>query len=247
MFKPSVPVIDGHAVLGRRHDARVSFDTPEDLIAVMDRNGIDRAVVYHRYAVEYDTVAGNAQLMDSIGDYPRLIPQWIANMASDEIGRFRQDVRIRSVRVCPKNHQYPFVPYVAGPWLEWLRDAGLALWVSADEIDSRDLYQTASAFPSVRFVLSAVHYGHFAFVWPLCAALSNLYIELSRLDIMDGARMFADRAGVHRLTFGSFYPELDPGPYLYYLHRCGFDREALKAICHDNLVGLLGADGGVAP
>ncbi|MBM3262786.1 MAG: amidohydrolase family protein [candidate division Zixibacteria bacterium] len=242
MFKPSVPVIDGHAVLGRRHDRRVAFDTPGDLIAVMDRNGIERALVYHRYAVEYDTQAGNAELESLVSGYPRLIAQRIVNMASDDRARFYQSGS-RSLRVFPKSHLYPFVPWVVGPWMDWIRETGKSLWVSVDEVDPRDLYETAHTFPTVPFVLSAVHYGHFAFVWPLIAALPNLYIELSRLDIMVGVRMFVKRIGPGRLLFGSFYPELDPGPYLFYLHRTGLDDDALRAICRDTVLTLVEDDG----
>ena len=242
MFQPSVPVFDGHAALGRQHDARVSEDTPDGLLRVMARTGIERALVYHRYAVEYDTSLGNRQILEAVAGDEALVPQFISNMSSDSLEDFSQGVRanrIRSIRICPKRHMYPFTAWVAGDWLEWMVSERIGLWVSMDEVEVRDLYDTLKDFPSLRVVLSGVHYAHFAGIWPLVRVLPNTFVELSRLDIMDGVTLFVNRIGHERLIFGSHFPDLDPEPYLFYIHRCRLEDTALQAICHDNLMTLL--------
>lgn len=243
MFQPTVPVFDGHAALGRRHDQRVTEDTPDGLLRTMANAGISQALVYHRYAVEYDTALGNRLLLECIEKRPALVPQFVVNMPSDPLPEFIRRTRavgVRSLRVCPKRHLYPFTRWVAGEWLDWMASDGIGLWLPLDEVDVRDVYDTVSAYPSLRVVLSGVHYSHFAALWPLVRALPNTFVELSRFDIMEGVNLLINRIGHERLIFGSHFPDLDPAPYLFYLHRCALDETMLRAICHDNLAGLLG-------
>lgn len=239
MFKPEVAVFDGHAVLGRGLDERVEINHPVELLDIMDRTGIEQALVYHRNAVTRDTVTGNEQMMALVEGHARLTPQHIVNMALDDQNKFSRDNTITSVRVFPKSHHYPFTLPVVEKWLAWLQESGIALWISADEIEVHDLYQTAKAYPEVNLVLSGMDYTHFASIWSLIPRMPNLYIELSRLETMNGVQMMVERAGAPRLIFGSYFPDFDPAAYLSYLHQCQLPDDELKSICHGNLARLL--------
>jgi predicted TIM-barrel fold metal-dependent hydrolase len=76
-------------------------------------------------------------------------------------------------------------------------------------------------------------------VWPLVRALDNIHVDLSRFDIPHGVQRLIGRIGVERLLYGSDFPEVDPEPYLHYLHRSELDPAQLAAICHGNLSRLL--------
>jgi len=242
-FRPTVPVFDGHAALGRRHDRRVRYESAEQVLEAMDRSGIDRALVYAHYAATFDTRRGNDLLREIVDGKDRLVPQFVANLAAEfSQEAFMESVSaagVRSLRVHPKDHLYPFVPWVLAPWAEWLIERRLALWLPIDQADPRDIHATAQAFPSLRIVLLGVHYSHHAVVRPLVRSCANLRVELSRYDVPNGAEQMVDLAGPHRVLFGSHYPDLDPAPYLFYLHRCGFSEDVLRAICADNLERLL--------
>jgi len=243
MFKPDVPVFDGNAALGRRHDQRVRSDSREGVIAAMDRAGIGRALVHTPYAVTYDTQAGNRHLLDLIGGEARLAPQFVVNFTADAVEAFAKNVEgagVRSLRAFPKTHLYPLTPWAVGEWGDWMAGAGVGLWASANEVEPRDLYDVASAWGGLRVVLTDVHYVHHAVLQPLLRGLPNLYVDLSRYDVPNAVERLVARMGPDRLLYGSAFPDLDPAPYLFYLHRCGFDRGTLQAICHDNLVRLLG-------
>ena len=60
-FRPEVPAFDANAALGRRHDRRVSKDSAAELLAEMDRAGVQRALVYAPHAAAYDSTEGNAR------------------------------------------------------------------------------------------------------------------------------------------------------------------------------------------
>lgn len=245
MFQPDVPVFDCNAALGRRHNIRVQYDRPEDLLRVMDEAGISRALVYNPYGMVFGTMEANRYLLEDVAGESRLVPQFVVSFATDELDEVAEAVRgagVRSLRVFPKSHFYPLVHWIAAPWLEWMEEQGLSLWVPMGgnpEVDIRDLYDTAKRYPRVPVVLAASHYTNYAIVWPLLKVLDNIYFDVSRFDLVNGIGRLKSLIGLDRILFGSGFPEVDPEPYLYYLHHCGLKTAELKAICHDNLTKLL--------
>jgi uncharacterized protein len=239
MFKPEVTVFDGHAVLGRSLDESMDIKTPVELLEIMDRTGIERALVYHRNAVMYNTLVGNDEMMALVDGHARLTPQHIFNMSIDPLDKISQNDTITSVRVFPKSHHYPITLPVVGKWLVWLQKAGIALWISAEEIEVRDLYQMAKSYPDINLVLSNMDYNHFASIWSLLPRIPNLHMELSRQETLNGVQMMVERAGARRLIFGSYFPDFDPAAYLSYLHQCRLPDDELQSICHGNLTRLL--------
>ena len=109
----------------------------------------------------------------------------------------------------------------------------------SQEVDIRDLYDTARRYPKVPIVLAGTHYSNYPEVWPLMKALENIYMDLSRFDLPNGVERLIKHVGADRLLFGSDFPEVDPAAYLFYLHHCGLDQETLSNICDGNLERLL--------
>jgi predicted TIM-barrel fold metal-dependent hydrolase len=245
MFRPSTTVYDCNVALGRRHDRLVAYDRREDLKRIMSEAGISKALVYNPYGAHFGTTEGNRFLLEEIGGDPNLIPQFVVNLATDDLDEVRDLVaqsRVRSLRVFPATQHYPLVHWIADPWLEWMAGAGMSLWISMGhrpEVDGRDLYDTARRHPGVPFVLAGSHYANYPVVWPLVRALDNIHFDLSRFDIPHGIQRMIGRIGVGRLLYGSDFPEVDPEPYLHYLHRAELDQAELDAICHGNLARLL--------
>lgn len=249
MFRPETVVLDSNAALGRRHNQRVPGGTRDDLLRSMAEAGISKAVVYHPYTEVWGTMEGNRLLLEEIAGDDRLIPQFVVDFATDdldEVSSHAREAGVRALRVFPNTHRYPFVHWIADPWLDWMAAQGLPLWIRMGhklEVDARDLYATATRHPNVPMVLAASHYSNYAVVWPLLRVVKNLYFDLSRFDIPNGVERLVRHIGVDRLLYGSDYPEVDPEPYLFYLHRCGLRREELRAICSENLSRLLHLEG----
>lgn len=244
-FQPSVPVFDANVALGRRHDKRVSSDTTEGALEVMDKAGVGRALVYHQHAVNFDGHEGNQILLDMIQGEPRLVPQFACNPTFDNLHTFAEEVaemNVRSVRMNPTPHRYSFRDWVVGPWLEWLTSEGIPLSLDAMDFEPTDLYDTLKKFPDVTILLNEIHYSHVSWTLPLLKNLPNVHIEISRLLIPDGIERAINSAGSDRVLFGSRFPASQMAPQLYNLYRCGLSESALKSICADNLVRLLGVN-----
>ena len=250
-FEPSVPVFDANVALGRRHDRVVSEDTAAGTLKEMDRLGVERALVYAPHAASFDTTAGNKALLETIGGEPRLVPQFVANPAYDDLNSFAAGVRdagVRSIRMFPALHYYPFRDWILGPWLEWLAVEQLPVWLPTgyddsvfppQRFDPNEVYDTLRANPNISAVLTEVEYKQFSWAIPLLRSLPNMCVELSRWFIIDGIPRLLDAVGDQRILYGSRFPEGAMGPQLYNLHNHGLSEDTLGRICSGNLERLL--------
>ena len=244
-FKSSVPTFDACVALGRRFDRYVREDTVEGTLDVMDKAGVEKALVYSPHSIDFDAEEGNALLMEQIQGQPRLVPQFAVNPSYDDMEAFGatlHELSVRSVRMAPEKHRYPFRDWVVGTWMEWLASEKLPLWLDAMQLDPVDLHDTAKSFPDTQIVMSEVHYSHVGWAAPMLKSLPNLSIEMSRFLIPDGVNTLIDAVGADRVMFGSRFPDSPMAPMLYSLHRSGLSEEQLRAICSGNLERLLAAD-----
>ncbi len=244
-FKPSVPVFDANVALGRRHDRRVRVDTVEGTLEAMGRAGIGRALVYAPHAVAFDGREGNQVLLETIQGEPSLVPQYVCSPATDDLDSFAALVMehgVRSIRMAPNVHGYPFRDWVVKPWLEWLAAENLTLWMLVDQVDPAELHDVARDHPEVNIVLSEVHYSHVTWVIPLLHSLPNVRVEISRFVIAGGVSRLIEAIGAERILFGSRFPDSPMAPQLYNLHRSGLSEASLAAICSGNLERLLGME-----
>ena len=253
-FQPTVPVFDANVALGRRHDRRVTSDTAEGALTAMGRAGVGRAVAYAPHAAAYDPQEGNAMLLELIGDNDNLVPQFACNPTWDDLDEFAAQIKqtgVRSIRMFPAVHNYPFRDWVVGPWLEWAEAEGIPVWIphsydlrgQSMVIDPEAVHDTLESHPGVNAVLSEVGYQDEAWAVPLLRSLPNLHVEISRMINTDEISRVTGLLGEERVLFGSRFPDAPILPQLYWLHRCGFDESTLTAICAGNLERLLSLDG----
>ena len=241
-FKPSVPVFDANVALGRHFNRPVRVDTVQGTLKAMKQAGVGRALVYSPHAADFDSRDGNQLLVESIRGNPSLVPQFACNPPFDELESFAAEVGehgVRSTRIFPGPHNYPFRDWIVRPWLEWLASRRMLLSIAATDIDPSEMYDTLKDHPDVNVVLCLVHYGHMAWARPLLSSLPNLYVEISHYVSTDGIAQLLQAVGHERVLYGSGFPDFAMPPQLYNLHHCGLSDSVLEAICGGNLQRLL--------
>ncbi len=241
-FKPSVPVFDACVALGRRHDRLVREDSVAGTIDVMDKAGVGRALVYSPHAVAFDAKEGNQLLMDMIRGEARLVPQFAVNPTFDDLDAFTaelHELNVRSIRISPELHRYPFRDWIVKPWLDRMAAERIPIWIAATDFDPVDLHDTLKEHPDVSIVLSEVHYIHVPWLYSLLRSLPNVRVEISRFVIAGGVAKLMDTVDSSRILFGSRFPDSPMAPQLYSLHRNGLSDADLAAICAGNLERLL--------
>ena len=169
-------------------------------------------------------------------------PRSVCNASFDDPASFANDVKergVRSVRMFPVLHQYPFQEWVVGPWLDWLSAERVPLWIPAEQVEPSMLHDVMKERRDLSLVLSEVHYRHVSWALPLLRSLPNASIEISRFYIADLIPRLIDAVGDQRILYGSRFPDSPMAPHLYNLHRSDLSEASLTSICSGNLDRLL--------
>ena len=170
-------------------------------------------------------------------------PQYVCNASFDDLDKFAANVEdkgIRSIRMLPSLHLYPFQDWVVAGWLDWLSKENIPLWMPAEYCNPSELHDVLKKTPGVSVVLSEVHYSQIPWALPLLRSLPNICIEISRLYIADVIDRLINVVGDQRILLGSRFPDSPISPHLYNLSRCGLNESSLRSICSGNLERLLG-------
>src|SRR5688572_19530819 len=105
-------IIDVNACVGHYPFRQLRFNTAEKLIGLMDRNGIDRAVVSSLHAVFYrDAHRGNEELIEQIAPYgSRLIPIGTVNPKyvgwERDLAELVEQRKMKAITLVPEHHGY---------------------------------------------------------------------------------------------------------------------------------------------
>ena len=242
-FHPTVPVFDANIGIGHRHDRVAPFADADELLVQMQRQGVDRALIYHVQGEAISAVDGNRVLADWAGDCDNFALQWMANANRDcleQLQSLQREGQIHSVRLHSTSaSSLSFTDWIYGELLAWLAESDIPLWISLADTPADEIFNTLSQYPSLRTVIVGAHYMHAMAVKPLLRQLPNVHLELSRYEKLRGIEELRDEFGAERLLYGSYYPRYAMGPILYYLHTADLDADELAAVCAGNLERIL--------
>jgi predicted TIM-barrel fold metal-dependent hydrolase len=246
-FKARVPVFDANVRVGDRRDEPSPARNREQLLAEMDRHGVDRALIYHAQTELLSPLDGNGFLEDWLGEDGRLHPQWSLGPTADSLAQIKTlhaQGRVRSIRLHDARQAgLPFRPWAYDEALSWLSETNIPLWILLPDADADDLMTTLQAYPKLVTVLVGAHYSHHLWIRPFLKHLPNTYIELSRYEPLGQFEALRDEFGAERLVYGSWYSRYAMGPILFYLHQTDFTESELKLVCGGNLERILQGEG----
>jgi predicted TIM-barrel fold metal-dependent hydrolase len=237
--------------------------TTEDLIAAMDRDGVDFSVIVnygwstHRLCVET-----NDYILESAARYPRRLAGLcaVASYAGREsLAEIERCARggARGVGELRPDAQSPdFTSKEAmSPFVETLRRHGLLLLVHASEpvghaypgkgaATPGRLYPFIAAFPDLPVVCA--HWGgglpFYALIPEVRQALENVYFDTAASPFLYRPEIYAAVAGLvggDRVLFGSDYPVMSASRILNEIEASGLDAEMREEILAGNARRLL--------
>ncbi|MFT5193377.1 MAG: putative TIM-barrel fold metal-dependent hydrolase [Cellvibrionaceae bacterium] len=252
-FKAKVPVFDANVRVGDRRDEVAPSRNRADLLAEMDRHGVDKALIYHAQGELLSPVDGNRFLEEWLSEGSlsnkddRLEAQWMMMPTAESLNQIKAlhtAGRARAVRLHnSRSAGLPFRSWAYDEMLSWLSDAGIPLWIPLPESDADELMDTLQRYPKLVTVLVGAHYSHYMWVRPMLQALPNSYLELSRFEPMNQFEALSQDVGADRLLYGSWYSNYAMGPILFYTHHCGWNDEQLALVCAGNLERILAGGG----
>jgi len=222
----------------------------KDLLAAMDRSGIERALVWHVVQRDYAVPTGNRLLAEAIADHrDRLVGCWGVMPeqtgelpAADDLCEQMAEANVRALRAFPDRNRYLLRAESCGPLLDVMVERRIPLILAAQNADQwRTAYDLLAQYPQLVCVLSDMHvWGTDRWFRPLVEAYRHVYVELSEYILDGGIEAFVESYGADRLLFGTGFPKWDHGGVMLMLRHAEVVPGDRQAIAAGNLERILG-------
>lgn len=222
------------------------FGDMEELAAVMERSGIDDALVYHALGKEYSPATGNQLILDDVRGYPNMHPCWCVLPPYTgeipppwELVDLMRTEGVRAVRIFPKTHNWSLAEWSAGELLDALEKHAIPLFIDFAETSCDQVHALCEKHPRLPVVLTGTPFRLSRLVYALLARTTNLHIELSAFQLHCGIEDICARFGARRLLFGSAAPHFNPAPSVMAVKYSGTTEAEKALIASGNLQRLL--------
>jgi uncharacterized protein len=219
------------------------------LLAAMEHDGVEKALVWHVVQRDASVQAGNQLLAEAIrphtqlsGCWTLLPPQTHELPSIPEFFRQMQASRVVALRVFPSLHNYLMNGLTMGAWLDEMTSRRIPLLVSIRHgIDWACICTLMSEFPKlVCVVCDHGVWGSDRLFRPLLEHFPNLYIETSDYILDGGIEAFVSDYGAGRMLFGSGFPDSYFGGMMLAIKHARIPDDAKTAIASGNLERILG-------
>lgn len=220
-------IIDCNAFLGPYPFRRLLNSSADAMVELMDRSGIDRAVVSWLPSIFYrDTHSGNQELAETIRKHPsRFIP--IAAVNPKYVG-WRRDLTesvekwgMRGVTLIPSHHGYGLLDEVGLEAITQVSELGIPLlltqrfedrrqrhhWDVAEDLEAKTILDIAKAYPSLKLMLSN-WIGLDGTKLANAGLKGRCLIDFARLQVVlnKDVPKLIESLGVESIAFGSHMP-----------------------------------------
>ncbi len=220
-------IIDCNAYLGHYPFRRLSNITADSLVELMDRNGIDRALVSALPSIFYrDVHSGNQELHEAIRKHlSRFIP--IATVNPKYVGWQRDMMEaietwgMKAVTLIPSHHGYSLMDELGQAALTSISELNVPLvltqrfedrrqrhpWDVAEDLESKTLFDIARTHPRLKLMLSN-WIGLDGTKLVNAGLKGRCLIDFARLHVVlhkDVAKLI-EALGVESIAFGSHMP-----------------------------------------
>jgi predicted TIM-barrel fold metal-dependent hydrolase len=222
--------------------------TAEELLAEMDRAGVEKALVWHILQHDASPQIGNQVLADEIRPHPCLVGCWTVqpNQAREypppqALFRQMKANRIAALRVFPSAHRFLANGVSMGELFEQMMACRVPLFVSLRRgMDWPDIYALLAEFPDLTCVICDHGcWGMDRMFRPLLERYPNVHVDTAQYLLDGGIEALVADYGAGRLLFGSGFPESYLGGMMMALKHAQIPDEAKEAIAGGNLARIV--------
>jgi predicted TIM-barrel fold metal-dependent hydrolase len=223
-------IIDFHGHIGPYRAFYNPGVSADDLLAMMDRMGIDMSVQFSNAVMSSDHVLGNKAVKEVSDLYPdRIIPFAAVNPrypeeASNELKYYCGECGWKGIKIHPSGNNYPVNGKLYAPIWEFAAEhSRVVISHSWDEPTCNALAfdEVATNYPDVTIVLAHCIMPDFKGAVELALKHPNIYLELTAAAPLNGLiEWMTETIGVDKIIYGSdlggwFSPGHGMGPILY--------------------------------
>ena len=260
-------IFDVNTYIGHYPFRYTKYHTAAELIALMDKYGIEKCCVASLNAVYYsDCMKGNYELLDEISPYKdRLVPFCIINPeyneAQNDLKLCVEKLGFKGLRLFPKQQGYKLDGELSAAMLRLAGELKIPAHIPilledirghhpldiSEQIDADEIKRAALLAPETDFILSnAFLHGYSKIIEPACKdRKGRVYYDIGRVDCLFNMSMeeLAKDAGYDKLLFGTGAMLQNIPVQLIKIHfmkeTLGVTSEQVEGIKSGNLNGLL--------
>jgi predicted TIM-barrel fold metal-dependent hydrolase len=255
-------IIDVNAYLGHWPFRQLRHNTAGGLLRLMDRNGIDKAVVSSINAIFYKNChSGNHELAaETKAHRDRLIPFATLNPQypgwEDDLKQCHEDFGMPGIRLFPHYHNHKLTDYFSLNMIHNATNRGMALSVPMRVVDRRqrhwldnvgdlaisDIEHTMQECPEAKFIiLNGRGFQNSGLIKDETLGSSEFLIEISRLSVVlqEEIPKLIEALGPEKLAFGTGIPFKYPGPALLKMQILEIPEESKEKIRWRNVARML--------
>ena len=226
-------IIDGHAHIGYIGGWADVGITGEQLIAQMDRFGIEKTVLCHE---------DNQVTLDMMRKYPgRIIGAVYVNPLNqstvDSMENYFEK-GFKAVKLNPLRHAYCADSEALDPVLHKAEKAGVPVCIHSGHPPYSLPWQIgllAERHPDVKVMM--IHMGHGVYIdaaLKMARRYPNIFLEMSGMPMPSKIREAYETVGNDRIMFGTDTPFHDPSVELQKVLVSGVDETGIRRILYDN-------------
>ncbi len=255
-------IIDANAHIGHWPFRKLHTTTADGLLRMLDRAGIDRAIVSHTHGVFYRSPhESNHELFEAVRPHrDRLIPFTCLN---PEYAGWRDDLKqcveewgMRGLRLYPTYHRYALAGDSAADLMEAAAAHRLPVSVACAFEDSRqrhhldtapdlaehDMGGAARRHPAVRFLFTTAGVSTMEMVVHHIPYQDNVYFETTNVTgpLSNTIQRAFSIAGPDRLLLGTLAPFEQPEVALLRLQFLDTAQQAIEQVQGQNVLRFLG-------
>ncbi len=256
-------LIDVNTSVGHWPFRSLPYRTVDDLLAQMDRAGIDRACVCNLHGLFYkDVQQANEELARDTEPHPdRLIPIATLNPNyicwQDDLKRCVDNLGCRGLRLFPLYHRYEMHRNAGLELLNAAAERNLPVQIPIRVVDPRQMHwldvdrmleldeiaAAVRACPQARYVVLDHRGGPTESFRQMRDELNaTVYFDLAREPVVlsDQGRALIESVGVDRLLFGTAMLHKPPDPALLRFEHLPVDEAQRQRIASENAIELFG-------
>lgn len=242
-------VIDVHAHFGAFGGIYMPNDSPEQMIATMERCGVDLMVSSGHTALT-DMARGNAEITAITERYPG---RWYAyltynpnypDLGRQEVEGYESHPTYVGMKFHPSSHRYPITGDAYRPALEFAASRRLIVlthtWGGSAYDRPELLAEVARRYPEVTFLAGHSGHGQFEECMAVARECANVYLELTAAYAVRGlVESMVKGVGAHKIVFGCDLPWFDPHYAIGCVVMAHISDDARRAILRENALRLL--------
>ena len=149
------------------------------------------------------------------------------------------------VRLTPSRHEYKLDSHKLSQVISWLDYEGIInisirmTWRDAPQVDFDSITSIAKDYGDVHLIISGVNYTESPWLVKDMREVTNVLVEISLYQPLNGIKFLVDVLGEDRVLFGTGYPAQYPHCTIFKVLYSDINDEAKEAILYRNGLRML--------